>query len=204
MSTRPQTGAPSTSPDGAAPYGSAPRASTAARARRRERWAERDRAWATWVYSAGGRPRLVPLLCAVSRVSDGMVWYTLIVLLPWLGGPQGLQCALAMLALGTLDLVVYKLLKRGTARARPCLACPGIEARMRSLDEYSFPSGHTLHAVAFSSVLTFFYPAMALLLWPFTLLVALSRVVLGLHYPSDVAVGALLGALMAQAVLAWF
>jgi len=44
----------------------------------------------------------------------------------------------------------------------------------------------TLHAVSFSLVLTHYYPALGWIVWPFTALVALSRVVLGLHYPSDV------------------
>ncbi|HET7766673.1 MAG TPA: phosphatase PAP2 family protein, partial [Burkholderiales bacterium] len=66
-----------------------------------------------------------------------------------------------------------------------------------------FPSGHTLHAVAFSMVAISFYPALAWLLVPFTLLVASSRVVLGLHYPSDVLAGAALGAIIALASLAF-
>jgi undecaprenyl-diphosphatase len=53
------------------------------------------------------------------------------------------------------------------------------------LDEFSFPPD-TLHAVSFTIVALAYYPWLAPLLVPFTLGVALSRVVLGLHYPSDV------------------
>jgi len=67
------------------------------------------------------------------------------------------------------------------------------------LDEFSFPSGHTLHAVSFTIVALTWFPALAPLLVPFTVLVAASRVVLGLHYPSDVlaatAIGGVLGGL---------
>ncbi len=70
---------------------------------------------------------------------------------------------------------------------------PGAEP----LDAFSFPSGHTLHAVAFSIVAIAYYPALAWVLVPFSLLVAMSRLVLGLHYPSDVLAGAALGALIA-------
>ena len=65
------------------------------------------------------------------------------------------------------------------------------------MDLYSFPSGHTLHAVAFTLVALTYYPHLAWLLIPFASLVAMSRVILGLHYPSDVFAGALIGALLA-------
>ncbi|HEV7631790.1 MAG TPA: phosphatase PAP2 family protein, partial [Steroidobacteraceae bacterium] len=71
------------------------------------------------------------------------------------------------------------------------------------LDRFSFPSGHTLHAVSFTLIASMAFPLLALLLVPLALLIALSRVVLGLHYPSDVLAGALLGAGVAAAALSW-
>ena len=67
-------------------------------------------------------------------------------------------------------------------------------ARAPPLDEFSFPSGHTLHAVSFGIVAAGWFPVLALPLALFAVLVAMSRVVLGLHYPSDVLAGAALGA----------
>jgi len=61
------------------------------------------------------------------------------------------------------------------------------------LDEFSFPSGHTLHAVTFTIIALAYAPLLAPLLLPFALLVAASRVVLGLHYPSDVLAATLIG-----------
>ena len=60
---------------------------------------------------------------------------------------------------------------------------------------------HTLHAFAFTTVALHFLPALAVILIPFTALVSVSRVVLGLHYPSDVAAGAVIGILLAHLVL---
>jgi undecaprenyl-diphosphatase len=65
------------------------------------------------------------------------------------------------------------------------------------LDRYSFPSGHTLHAVSFTTLAVSSFPELAWLLVPFAALIAASRVVLGLHYPTDVAAGALIGATLA-------
>jgi undecaprenyl-diphosphatase len=70
------------------------------------------------------------------------------------------------------------------------------------LDAFSFPSGHTLHAVAFTLVALGYWPWLASLLVPFTLLTATSRVALGLHYPSDVIAGAALGAAIGASSLA--
>ena len=69
------------------------------------------------------------------------------------------------------------------------------------LDHFSFPSGHTLHAVMASTVLGYIQPMLLVFMLPFTLLVAVSRMVLGLHYPSDVIVGALIGVLVATGII---
>src|SRR3546814_19828118 len=79
-----------------------------------------------------------------------------------------------------------------------------IRAWIAPLDEFSFPSGHTLNAVAFSLVAVAHYPALAWLVLPFAASVAASRVVLGLPYPSDVladtAIGSALAALSMRLV----
>lgn len=168
------------------------------------RWAERDRNWSLLFYRASARPLLTRLLVAVSWLSNGKLWYAAIFALPWLAGARGTACMLRMLVLGCVNLLIYTILKRHFARPRPYVGCPEVQACARALDEFSFPSGHVLHAVGFSTLLVAYFPALAWVVWPFTLLVALSRVVLGLHYPSDVAVGALLGWLIAQAVLMLF
>lgn len=138
----------------------------------------------------------------VSQLGDGLFWYTLIALMPIIMGmhrlSEGLGASTHMLVAGAIGFVTYKFLKSHLVRERPFISFDSIECVMPPLDRYSFPSGHTLHAVLFTSIAIAYAPTLAVLLVPFALLIALSRVILGLHYPSDVIVGALIGWLIAR------
>jgi undecaprenyl-diphosphatase len=135
------------------------------------------------------------LFKTASRLGDGVIWYAFMLALPLLYGARGLRVALVMLATGALGLLVYKVLKRTFVRERPFIRHRGISLAGAPLDRYSFPSGHTLHAVCFTWQMVAAFPGLAPLLVPVALAIAASRVVLGLHYPTDVLVGALLGAI---------
>lgn len=138
---------------------------------------------------------------AVSRLGDGIFWYGLMALLPLLYGTLGWHAAVNLFATGFITLPVYKLLKSKTTRERPFVWEPAIVLGAAPLDRYSFPSGHTLQAVALTIVALAYLPQLAVLLVGFTALVALSRVVLGLHFPTDVVAGAVLGVLCAEVSL---
>ena len=143
-------------------------------------------------------PPIGGLFRVVSRLGDGVFWYGLMAALPLLHGPAGLSASLRMLGCAATSLVVDRILKHRLARERPCVCFPDIGRGAPLLDRFSFPSGHTLHAVCFTSVGLTDFPELAWLLLPFTALVAVSRVVLGLHYASDVLAGAAIGYLIAR------
>lgn len=137
----------------------------------------------------------------VSRLGDGLFWYVMLATV-WLW--QGLLYRLQIIYLllgGSVGTGIYKLLKSKTVRPRPYQVHQVIRLGERPLDHFSFPSGHTLHAVMITTVLGYIQPLLLVLMLPFTILVALSRMVLGLHYPSDVAVGALIGGLVASGII---
>ncbi|HNR21675.1 MAG TPA: phosphatase PAP2 family protein [Steroidobacteraceae bacterium] len=134
------------------------------------------------------------LFVGASRLGDGMAWYALLLALPWMYGLSALRPALAMAVSALAGLLLYKWLKRTFVRERPFIRHRGISLATAPLDRYSFPSGHTLHAVSFTWQAVAFAPELALALVPLAALIAASRVVLGLHYPTDVLVGAALGA----------
>jgi len=140
------------------------------------------------------------LFQVASRLGDGVVWYVMIAALLCFGR-HGALVALQMAVSGLAGLLLYKYLKRTFVRERPFITHLGITRAGAPLDRFSFPSGHTMHAVCFTVVVVSGFPVLAVVLVPLAATIALSRVVLGLHYPSDVLVGALLGAGMAAATL---
>jgi undecaprenyl-diphosphatase len=145
-------------------------------------------------------PGVQRFFAVVSRLGDGGVWYLLMLTLAF-SGPRGARIAAQLALTAIAAVLIYKQLKHRLVRERPCVTHAGIHRGVAPLDRYSFPSGHTLHAVSFTIVTTAHAPELAPILVPFTLLVAASRVVLGLHYPTDVAAGAVIGTVLAGASL---
>ena len=139
-----------------------------------------------------------------SRLGDGVFWYAVMLALLLGAQADAVPAVVHMIATGLVCTAVYKWIKRKTTRPRPFETHAAIVPVDPVLDLYSFPSGHTAHAVAFTLMAVAYYPWLAWLTVPFTVMVATSRVVLGLHYPSDVLAGALLGSLIAGASLCAF
>lgn len=133
----------------------------------------------------------------VSRLGDGIFWYALMIGILLFKGAEGFASVLHMAIAGLIGTLVYKWLKGKTLRPRPYEVRQDIWLTGKPLDKFSFPSGHTLHAVVFGLVALGYYPHLLMIVVPFTIMVGLSRVVLGLHYPSDVLAGAGIGALIA-------
>ncbi|AWA47068.1 phosphatase PAP2 family protein [Acinetobacter junii] len=145
--------------------------------------------------------RIALFFKTISRLGDGPFWYVML-LSVWTmqGVAYGLNI-LYLVVMGSIGTLIYKFLKNKTTRPRPYQVHQVIVLGERPLDHFSFPSGHTLHAVMVTITLGYIQPLLLILMLPFTILVALSRMVLGLHYPSDVIVGAIIGASVASTII---
>ncbi|MDB5863324.1 MAG: phosphoesterase [Betaproteobacteria bacterium] len=91
-------------------------------------------------------------LVVASRLGNGIFWYALMASLLVFGGATAIPAVLHMIVVGLVCTALYKAIKRGTSRARPYAGEPRITLCAAPLDQYSFPSGHTLHATAFAWV----------------------------------------------------
>ena len=164
---------------------------------RARRIASAESGWCLRANRVCARNGALRYFAATSRLGDGVFWYALMGALIALDGMAGLRASLHLALTGLVALALYKMLKRWTRRPRPFASDVRIRAWIAPLDEFSFPSGHTLHAVAFTLVALAHYPGLAPLLIPFAACVAASRVVLGLHYPSDVLAATVIGSALA-------
>jgi undecaprenyl-diphosphatase len=160
-----------------------------------------------WCVRANARAqgtRWLAFFGAISRLGDGYIWYALIAVLATFGGATGALAGLHMALIGIISLLLYKVVKHSSRRPRPLAHQAGLRLSVAPLDEFSFPSGHTLHAVAFSLVACHYFPWLAWLLLPLSVAIAASRVVLGLHYPSDVLAACAMGFGLHALLLRWF
>ncbi|WP_235820547.1 phosphatase PAP2 family protein [Halalkalibacter krulwichiae] len=103
------------------------------------------------------------------------------------------QSAIVALASIILSHLIVQLIKKLSCRQRPYLSLPDVHTCSNPLKDYSFPSGHTTAAFAIGVVFAIHYPILAATIIPLAILVAVSRMYLGLHYPTDCIIGAIIG-----------
>lgn len=140
-------------------------------------------------------PRWVRLwVVGSSRGGDGWLWCAMSLGILMFGGP-GRFAALGAAGLASaLSIALFLWLKRFTGRRRPSQIEPHCWATLLPPDQFSFPSGHTMTAFAFAVSVSLFYPPLTIILLFCAVSIAASRILLGMHFLSDVIAGALLGA----------
>lgn len=138
-------------------------------------------------------------ICA-TRGGDGWLWYAMGLIILLFGGEQrflAVGCAAMAAAIG---IAIFLKLKKVTGRKRPCAMEPHCWATLLPPDQFSFPSGHTITAFSVALTLSHFYPSLTLGLMFCAVSIAASRILMGMHFLSDVLAGAAIGSLLAFGV----
>jgi undecaprenyl-diphosphatase len=140
------------------------------------------------------RNKLTAFMRFMTRIGDGWLWFLMDISFLLVNISAGLALCFASL----LQLALHVVLKRLFTRERPFIKHNDITNLAIPPDRFSFPSGHTAAAFAVAFVFLYFYPVMFIPMLVIASLIAFSRIYLGMHYPSDVFAGGVLGFLAAR------
>lgn len=146
--------------------------------------------------------RIMPVITDIHywKIVILIVWLALIVK----GGKKGRVAAiLVIVVVGFSDLLIAQVIKPIVARVRPCNVLPHVHLLVGcgSLESYSFPSSHASNIFAAASFFGYKYKRLVAAFITIAVLVAYSRVYVGVHYPFDVIGGAVVGVVCAWIVL---
>lgn len=135
-------------------------------------------------------------MMASTRAGDGWIWVALGLAILVSRDEHRFGAVAAGSAAAAVSVMLFQSLKRVFNRKRPCELQEHCWATLTPPDEYSFPSGHTMTAFAVAVPLALFYPHLLWTLLFCALSIAVSRIVLGMHFLTDVIAGAALGSLI--------
>jgi undecaprenyl-diphosphatase len=133
-------------------------------------------------------------MVSATRLGDGWIWYAVGIALFLFGGMDRFTALAASITAEAVAVSLFQLVKKASKRKRPCQLEAHCWAKVLPPDQFSFPSGHSMSAFAIVTPLCIFYPELQGVLLVLSLSIAVSRVVLGMHFVSDVVAGSLLGA----------
>lgn len=143
-----------------------------------------------WLMARKHRQLMTRVSRVISMSADGPL-YVLLALAFWSFGLD--TWAYIIMGGFALERVLYLILKKSFKRNRPADILDDFTSFIRPSDKFSFPSGHTSGAFFMAYCLSEWFPEFYLSFYSWSAMVAMSRIFLGVHFPTDTAMGALLG-----------
>ena len=142
-------------------------------------------------------PRWIRLwMILATRGGDGWLWFAMGLVILLFGGDDRFPALAAAAMAAGVGSLLFLYLKRKTCRKRPCAVAEHCWARLLPPDQFSFPSGHSITAFGVAVAMGMFYPSLMVGLVFCAFSVAISRIMLGMHFLSDVIVGSALGVVL--------
>ncbi len=155
-----------------------------------------------WTFMQRERRLVTPVARILSHTGDGYLPALTILVCFNLANPLYRQLAWQLTLLFLIERVIYFVAKNTLRRQRPAESLNAFTALVVASDKFSFPSGHTSAATLYAAIIYLHFPLTGALLLFWAAGVGASRVVLGVHYPSDILAGACLGLAIASVELA--
>lgn len=153
-----------------------------------------------WCRKSVYYPQWLNIVRLCSRSGDGYMQLFLPLGLYWLLPAGGTEFLYSIALAFAIERPLYWLLKNTLKRRRPPEVVPSFTAVISASDRFSFPSGHTMGAFLLAVLVYLHIGAAALPLILWACAVGLSRVILGVHFPSDIIAGALIGSVIALSI----
>ncbi|MFZ4702415.1 MAG: phosphatase PAP2 family protein [Candidatus Methylumidiphilus sp.] len=145
-----------------------------------------------WVMQRRSQKFLVLCARGISVTGNGPLYLLAASILYWMGGPDEMRLLTCMALALLIERPVYFVIKNACKRDRPPAAL-NIKSFIIPSDRFSFPSGHTSAAFLMATLWGWHYPPLLPALFTWAMLVGMARVILGVHFPTDTLIGAVMG-----------
>lgn len=156
----------------------------------------------TWLLNIRIYPLLAKVCRYLSKTGDGHLYVLLLAMLYLFFGSKNPMLQVLLLGLA-IERPLYFILKNTCRRNRPEQALENFYSVVAPSDQFSFPSGHTSAAFLVATVVSYFFPVLFFGVFIWAALIGFSRVILGVHFPTDIVMGMILGLVSAIVAIEW-